>query len=315
MRETAARVLGWLRDTVLGRLRPVGALRNDGQPLSSANMRTEAGPMAELQALAQLLIRPPLLDVSVFGGFAYANSSHIGASAMAWADGDPAAAQAAVDTLCQALAQRQADFDIPLLTPAQGLELALRTPGLVAVTDPADNPLSGGIGDTPELLRALLRHGLQEPTVYASLTDPGVVRAARAAGVGAVLDLRLGGRRTADFGLPVPLRATVERLTDGHFVNTGPMERGSPVECGDTVVLSAGPLRLIVTTHVAPCNDPAFFVLHGIDLAQTRLLCVKAKNHFRAAFQDLCQAIVDVDAPGPATLNLAQLPLRRRSVL
>jgi microcystin degradation protein MlrC len=81
------------------------------------------------------------------------------------------------------------------------------------------------------------------------------------------------------------------------------------------VVLSAGPLRLIVTTHVAPCNDPAFFVLHGIDLAQTRLLCVKAKNHFRAAFQDLCQAIVDVDAPGPATLNLAQLPLRRRSVL
>ena len=29
----------------------------------------------------------------------------------------------------------------------------------------------------------------------------------------------------------------------------------------------------------------------------------------------VCQAIVDVDAPGPATLNLAQLPLRRRSVL
>jgi len=104
----------------------------------------------------------------------------------------------------------------------------------------------------------------------------------------------------------------VERLTDGRFVNTGPMERGSPVECGDTVVLRAGPLNLIVTTHVAPCNDPAFFALHGIDLGQTRLLCVKAKNHFRAAFQDLCQAIVDVDAPGPATLNLAQLPLRRR---
>lgn len=312
MRDAAARVLTQLLDVVGGRTRPVGVIRNDGVPLSSANMRTEAGPMAELEALARSLMKPPVLDVTVFGGFAYANTEHIGASAMVWADGDVAAAQAAADQVCAALAARTAEFDIPLLSPAEGIALALQTPGLVAVTDAADNPLSGGIGDTPELLRALLAHGVTEATVFASMADPAVVQAAQQAGAGARLQLRLGGRLTADFGAPVLLDVVVERLTEGRYTNTGPMERGAPVDCGDTVVLRQGLLELIVTTHVAACNDPAFFALHGIDLTRTRLLCVKAKNHFRAAFKPLCATIVDIDAPGPAALDLRQLPLRRR---
>ena len=130
----------------------------------------------------------------------------------------------------------------------------------MAVTDPADNPLSGGIGDTPALLAALLAAGLEEPSVYASLADPGVVECARAAGEGAMLDLRLGGRRTPLYGEPVALRARVLRYTDGVFVNSGPMETGLAVHCGPTVVLAVGAAQLIVTTHVAPCNDPAFSI-------------------------------------------------------
>lgn len=312
MRETAARVLALLLRTVLGEIRPVGCLRNEGLYLSSANMRTAAGPMAELQAAARAQEGGVVLDVAVFGGFAYANSPNIGASVMAWADGDGRAAQAAVDAVYRQLERRAPDFDIPLVAPAEGIARALQTPGLVAVTDAADNPLSGGIGDTPALLRALLEAGVAGPVVFASFADPEVVAAAQAAGPGADIDVLLGGRRTGLFGTSVAMRVGVERLTDGRFVNTGPMERGAAVECGASVVLRQGSLRIIVTTHVAPCNDPAFFELHGIDLAATRLLCVKAKNHFRAAFVDLCAAIVDVDVPGPATLDLARLPLRRK---
>jgi microcystin degradation protein MlrC len=61
---------------------------------------------------------------------------------------------------------------------------------------------------------------------------------------------------------------------------------------------------------VVPANDPAFFALHGVDLARTRLLAVKAKNHFRAAFQGRCTTIVDVDCPGPAAADLRTLPFR-----
>jgi microcystin degradation protein MlrC len=41
-----------------------------------------------------------------------------------------------------------------------------------------------------------------------------------------------------------------------------------------------------------------------------KFLCVKAKNHFRAAFAPLCSAIVEVDTPGPAGIDLAKMPYR-----
>ena len=69
-------------------------------------------------------------------------------------------------------------------------------------------------------------------------------------------------------------------------------------------------IRVIVSENSWAANDPAYFELHGIELAETRLLCVKAKNHFRAAFGTLCQSIIDVDAPGPACLDFTRLPYR-----
>lgn len=313
MRDTARRTLSLLRRVAEGEIHPVGVIRNEGMALSSANMRTSDGPMHALQQHAESLRRAPILDASVFGGFAYANSRNIGASVMAWADGDRPAAQAAADALYADLAARRHAFEIPLIAAAEGIARALQSPGLVAVTEASDNCLSGGIGDTPGLLAALVAAAPEGLAVHAGLADADLVESARRAGIGARLDVRLGGRLTRDYGQPVALPVTVERLTDGRYRHTGPMERGLQVDCGPTVVLRHGSIRVIVTTHITGCNDPAFFALHGIDLAQVRLLCVKAKNHFRAAFGTVCAAIVDVDTPGPATLRLDQLPLKRRA--
>jgi len=68
--------------------------------------------------------------------------------------------------------------------------------------------------------------------------------------------------------------------------------------------LEAGNVRVIVTEGCQTPNDPAYFRLHGIDPAAIPLLCVKAKNHFRAAFADMARCLVDVDCPGPASAGL-----------
>ena len=146
-----------------------------------------------------------------------------------------------------------------------------------------------------------------------SEVDPAVVAAARTAGVGGSIDVTLGGRFGAHFGAGVRLRATVECVTDGTFRNVGPMQTGVERHCGGSVVLIADEqpyVRIIVTEHVVPADDPGFLALHRIDLDQIRLLCVKAKNHFRAAFGERCSEIIDCDAPGPACLDLTQLPFR-----
>jgi microcystin degradation protein MlrC len=88
------------------------------------------------------------------------------------------------------------------------------------------------------------------------------------------------------------------------------MECGSGVSVGASVLLDIDGVHVIVTSAVGAANDPGFFTLHGIDLAAVRLLCVKAKNHFRAAFLPLTQAIIDVDCPGPAAADLSTLPRR-----
>jgi microcystin degradation protein MlrC len=313
MAETAGRVLRMLARTVEGGVRPVVAIAKLPRVIHSFHMRSEAGPMAELWAKAAAAERPPILDASPFGGYAWGDTPHAGPSILVTADGDRAAAEAVADRLAATLDRRIAAgrFSVSLPTPEEALARALgAAPGLVAVLDPADNPLSGGIADTPGLLRALLAHAPAEPAVFAFLHDPGTVEAAAAAGVGGSIARQLGGRLTAAFGPPVAVTATVERLTGGRFVNAGPMERGAPVDLGPTCVLRAGAVRIIVTSRREAAIDPAFFDLHGIDLGATRLIANKAKNHFRAAFASRLGAIVECDCRGPAALDLAALPFR-----
>jgi microcystin degradation protein MlrC len=91
------------------------------------------------------------------------------------------------------------------------------------------------------------------------------------------------------------------------------MQTGVERRCGGSVVLVVAEqpsVRIIVTEQVVPADDPAFYALHHIDLDALRLLCVKAKNHFRAAFGERCSEIIDCDAPGPACVDLTQLPFR-----
>ncbi len=312
MAATAARLLELLVEMVDGRIAPVGAIAKLDAILPSFNMRTTDGPMAELALLARAWRdRPRVLEASVFGGFAYGDSPHAGAAALVYADADSELARHAAAQLVQAFGVRRDRFYIELPTPEAGIAAArAEGPGTVAVLDPADNPLSGGIADTPGLFRALLAARPDEPTVFAAFADPDCVAAAHAAGIGASIERTLGGRLTTDFGAPVPVTARVAKLTDGAFHNTGPMETGLPVALGRTAVLAVEGIQVIVTESCQTPNDPAYFALHGIDLARTRLLCVKAKNHFRAAFAPLCRRIIDVAAPGPAAVDLRQLPFR-----
>ena len=309
MFETGGKALALLAAMVAGEISPVCAIAKAGCILPSINMRTTSGPMAELAKLAR--DHAGLLDASVFGGFTYGDVTHAGASAMALADGDRAMAEAAARDLAGQIAKRRDDFFITLPSPEEGIAQAQAAPpGLVAVLDGADNPFSGGIADTPALFAALLAAGLDVSAVFAFFHDPALAAEAHRLGGGGRLECSLGGRLTADYGAPVAVTARIERLTDGRFVNAGPMQTNMPVVLGRTAVLDIEGIRVIVTENSWAANDPAYFELHGIDLAETRLLCVKAKNHFRAAFGPLCQTIIDVDAPGLACLDFTRLPFR-----
>lgn len=309
MDATAARVLTELHRLANGGSKRFGAVTKLPVLLHSFNMRTAAGPMAETVNEAKAATRGAVKDITVFGGFVWGDSPDAGASVVAWAE-TATAAKAASDEIAARLYARRDQFCTSLPMPVDGLQTALQKPGLVCVVEPSDNPLSGGIGDTTGLLCALLDMKIDGEAVFAFLYDPALVQAAKAAGLGASLNARLGGRIAPHFGAPVEAQAEVVALTDGRFVNEGPFETGMPVDLGETAVLKVRGVKIIVTSSSQAGIDPAYFRLHGIDLETIRLIAAKAKNHFRAAFVERAAIIVDVDTPGPAALDLSVLPFR-----
>lgn len=323
MAETAARALHAVARCATEGLRTHRVVLNEGVILPSINMRTAAGPMCELERTARELAAGAVLDVSVFGGFPYSDTAATGASVFVVSDAaqdpDGRQAQAAAHAMMRRIRQLAPAFQASLPGPAQAVAQALADTrsGLIAVTESSDNPLSGGGGDTPGLFQAMLQARPQVPCLFASFADAQVVQAAARAGQGATLAIALGGRHGDAFGAPVPVRVAVERLTDGVFRNQGPMQRGVQRSCGASVLLRIEGLPsawVIVTERVVAGDDPGFYALHGIDATALRLLCVKAKNHFRAAFAERCIAIIDCDTPGPACLDLSLLPFRHRHI-
>jgi len=307
MDEAAKRALALLIAKVEGRAKPKIAVAKVPSIMPSFNMRTADGPMAELQQLAGMWRRQRgMLDVTIYGGFAYGDSPFAGPSVVAVAEKDQALAQRCANALAAEFLKRKQQFYIRLPRPADGLLQAIRSEGEgpAIVLDPADNPLSGGIGDTPALFQALLESKPPAGSVFAFFWDPPLVEVCHQAGVGASIEAKLGGRITQDFGSAVPVTAKILKLTDGKFRNEGPYEHKLAMDVGRTVLLEAGNVRVIVTESCQAPNDPAYFRLHGIEPKSVPLLCVKAKNHFRAAFADMARCLIDVDAPGPASAGL-----------
>lgn len=312
MDQTARRALALLDKAVRGEIRPAVTLMPVPMLPASHGMRTDSGPMAELVALAATEEDSPVVyDATVFGGFAYADSPHAHATVSVChergANIEPVARR-----LVGAALERHDRFGAQLPDAAVGIGEARRllAGGVhwpVAVLEPSDNPLSGGLGDTTGLFRALVEGADDTPAVFAFFHDPELVARAHDLGEGAAIEAELGGRIAPVFGAPVPFSGRVARLTDGHFTNAGPMDRGLKVNLGRTAVLARGELRVVVAETCQGVYDPAWFALHGIDLATVAIVAVKAKNHFRAAFTALTGAIVEVDTPGPAPADLSLL--------
>ncbi len=292
----AMRALAMLEGILSGRSRPVGALARVPMVLDNAVLHAALGELwrEELPRMA-----PPVLDASVFGGFAWGDSPHAGPSALVWADRDAGLARETAARLAMRLARWRARPVAPLLAPAEALAWLASRPGPAVLLDPSDDPAAGGLADTPELLRVLLAAAeagaLTAPAAFAALHDPDTVQAARAVGLGHTLQRALGGLTTSRYGMPVAMQAEVCALRDTR-------------QGGLTAVLRAGGLDVLVTSRRPALVDPSLFREAGITPESCRLLAVKGGPATQMAFGPASSEIVACEAPGPAAADLMRLP-------
>jgi microcystin degradation protein MlrC len=194
----------------------------------------------------------------------------------------------------------------------------------LVLVDIGDNPWTGGPGDGVEIVRFLLAERVRGAAV-ALVADPAAAAICHAAGVGGRVELSLGGKTDRLHGDPLPVRGFVRRLADGRYVNSGPMMAGVAVDLGPSALLACLPADLaeaaadpgedavavLVTSRAETPIDLNAFRFVGVEPTALRVIGLKGKGHFRAAFEPIASRVVLVEGPGITGADLSRLPLSR----
>ncbi|MBI3825215.1 MAG: M81 family metallopeptidase [Candidatus Rokubacteria bacterium] len=296
-----------LADVVAGRIRPTVAFRRPAMLPPIAGQLTTRGPMRRLYDMADTMERDPrVVTVSVFAGFPLADIRDAGLSIYVVTDGDPDLAERLADDLERTAWEHRREFLHQAPPVADAVARALAVDGRpVILADIADNTGGGAAGDGTEILRELLRLRARETTV-ACLWDPTAAQACARAGVGATLTLDVGGKVDDRHGAPVRVTGRVRTLSDGRFVHKGPMMRGLEGRLGATAVLEVDGVKIILISHRWQTLDPEMIRFVGIEPERERILVIKSSVHYRAAFEPIVHTIIEVDAPGLSSSNLAR---------
>jgi len=292
-------------------VRPTPALVKPPLLPPSQRMTTDRPPMRLLvERAAALEHEPGVLDVTIAGGFPPADVPEAGLSVLVTTDDDPALAERLAQELAAQAWELRHEFlgGVASWDEAAAAIRAIERGPLVLV-DIADNPWSGGPGDSVELLRFLLREGVR-PAALAMVRDPEVVDQCFRVGIGGSVEALLGGKTDDLHGPPLLVRGTVRVLSDGRYVSSGPVHAGVTVDLGRTVVLRVDGIDVLVTERAESPVDLALFRVHGIEPTAQRVIALKGKGHFRAAFEPIAERIVLVEGPGITGSDLRRLPFQ-----
>ncbi len=270
---------------------------------------TTTPPMMDLlEAMRRAEADDGVLSVSFAHGFPWGDNADTGSKMLAITDGDPDLAARVAEALGrEAYARRQALLPrFPGIDEA--LDLAEKTPGRVVVADTADNAGGGAPSDNVALLRAMLRRRI-DGAAFGAIWDPIAARACAEAGVGARLDLRLGGKCGPASGESLDVTARVRAVRESHDqAGVG----DSRVPMGLAVWLEIGGVDVVVNSTRTQVFAPDAFTGLGIDLAAKRLIAVKSSHHFQGHFAPLADRIIHCATPGAIQMDFATLDYRKR---
>ncbi len=202
-------------DHVGGKIRPVTAAHDPRMvglwPTTSEPMRTFVQRMKDLEG------RDGVLSISLGHGFPMGDVADSGARLWVITDGDATKAEALARQLGQEFWDMRHACAPERGSVAQELDRASRSARHpVVLADTGDNAGGGAMGDSTFVLRALLNAGIGNAAL-ALYWDLGAVHLCRSAGVGATLDLRVGGKCGPMSGDPVDLRVTVRAIRENYM--------------------------------------------------------------------------------------------------
>jgi len=297
--------------TLAGQVRPVMALHDCRIigifPTTREPLRGFVDRMAALEG------QGPILSVSLAHGFPWGDTPEVGTRVLVVADGDRAGASALADRLGAEVWSMRSEISPPFLSIDAAVDRIMGHDGVkpLVLADAADNPGIGAAGDSTFLLARLIERKVGGVAI-APCWDPTATALAFEAGLGASLDMRLGGKLGPASGTAVDARVTVKGLVNDAYQPFGKamamMGNMAWLRIGDS---NASAIDVVVNDYRTQAFAPACFTAVGLDIGKCRGLIVKSTQHFHAGFLPVAAEILYVSAPGTGAMDMRALPFKR----
>lgn len=285
-------------------LRPEAAIVRLPVTPPTVTLLTAEGPYADLINYGRTRLTPDILNISILGGFAYADTPKNGLAIIVTARSGKAAAERLAREIAEHAWKDYRRY-VPQLTSLEdAVASAVRAgedPAVspVILADVADNPGGGANGNTTWILEALVKAGAKG-AVLGVFNDPALAEEAMALGEGARFRAVFNRLEPDSFSRRFEAEATVLRFRDGDCVGRRGFYAGRRLNLGTTVLLDLGGVKVVVISIRTQCADPVFLEMMGIDIGEARSVVVKSRGHFRAGFDEFFAPgqVIEVDAPG-----------------
>ncbi len=307
--EAARLMAGTLR----GEIRPVQAAAYPPLAINIERQLTSERHLARLYGRAdRMLHQDKVLSNSILLGFPYADVEEMGSSVIVVTDGDPGLAKELAEQLGEQMWGHRADYVGHMVGIDEALDRAATLDGPICLFDMGDNVGGGSPADSTHLAHAIGARG--DIKAFVCLYDPASVRQATAAGVGASLAMRLGGKTDRMHGEPLEGTFRVLGLYDGKFVEPQ-IRHGGFTHCdqGPTAVVSNGQgLTVMLTTQRMPPFSLQQLISCDLDPGQFHLIVAKGVNAPVAAYGPVSRHLIRVNTPGCTTADMATLNFQHR---
>lgn len=302
--DTGARAAGLLLRLMAGGLRPLTARCVIPALVRGDELITRTGAYGELVGECRRLERDgTALAAGIMIGNPFTDVPELCSQVLVTTDGDATVARAEAERLAAEFWPLRHRMQGRLIGLDRAIAQASGIDGPVVFTDAADATSSGASGDSSAILRALAAAGYPG-RVLAQIVDPAAARAAHAAGVGAEIEVAVGGGIDPGRFAPLPVRARVRLLSDGEArLET----MGTGLSAGPTAVLSWDNITLVAMSRSVSLFDRAMYFVNGLDPRDFDLIVVKSPHTEYHMYDAWAARNFNIDAPGATSANLPGL--------
>ncbi|MCB0108143.1 MAG: M81 family metallopeptidase [Caldilineaceae bacterium] len=304
--ETGVRSANLLLQILRGEVRPVTARIYIPALVRGPELVTETGLFGGMIRQAQSFEADAKgLSAGMFIGNPFTDVPDLATNSFVVANDDVEWAAAKARELADAFWSVRKRLHQPLIGLKEAIAQAKAAwgAGTAVLVDAADATSSGASGDSNAILAELIKQDYPGAALM-PIVDAPAVAAAFAAGVGATINVTLGGQLDRARFTPLPVTAKVRMLSDGHFFS----ERSKvPWYAGNSAVLQVGKHSIITTSRAVSLYDRSLFWAHGQEPRRFDAVVVKSPFCEHHMFDAYANPSLNIDAPGSTSANLHYL--------